>query len=118
VTVFGLILTEMPVGFTVTPAEQVLLPAVFVTVIVYVVLTVGETLTVPPEGLTEPTPLSTEALTGLPEVVHESVDEPPLVIVEGDAERVQVGEMTAAGVVKVLSPEMASFPLRSTERAR
>ncbi len=69
-----------------------------VTVALYVVVSVGETTFEPPAtGVTEPMPLSIEIDDAL-SVVHESVEEPPnVVIVVGDAESTQLGSGGGGG---------------------
>ncbi len=65
---------------------------------VYVFETFGDT-EVEPSSATEPTPLSIETDVALV-VVHESVEEPPVVIDEGEAESVHAG--VGLGIVTVI----------------
>src|SRR3990167_7506866 len=80
-------------GVTPTPtlALHVALPPVPVTVAVYRVETVGETVLVPPAiGVMVPAPLSMVPWVAFV-LVHESVDELPVVMEAGVAVRVQDG---------------------------
>lgn len=78
-------------GPIVTVAVDVVVPAAFVSVSVYVVVVVGDTVTDPPDtGVTDPTPLLIEALVAF-ELVQVSVAELPDAIVPGLALRLPVG---------------------------
>src|ERR671919_1500378 len=74
---------------TVTVAVSVALPDPFVAVMVYVVVVAGDTVRVPLAG-TVPMPLSMVTLVALDEL-HDNVDDPPDVIVVGEALNVTVG---------------------------
>ena len=77
-------------GITVTIAVHVTVPPEPVAVPVYVTVVSGETDNEPPETVTiEPILLTENDVAFV--VVHESVDESPVVIEVGDADRVQVG---------------------------
>jgi len=88
--VFRLPVKTKPADPTVTVAAQVFVPPAFETVRVYFVVRTGFTLVEPPAGLTAPTPLSIVAVVGLPVVVQLTVELPPAVILDGDADRVQL----------------------------
>lgn len=77
---------------TVTVAEQVTVPPAPVAVPVYVVVTVGDTACVPAAtGVTAPIPWLREKVVAF-WVVHESVEEPPELMVVGFAVSVQATE--------------------------
>jgi hypothetical protein len=78
-------------GVTVTEMAHVTVPPGPLTVAVYVVLVVGETLLEPPEtGVAAPMLLSIDMLVAFA-VVHDSVEKPPEVMVVGIALSAQVG---------------------------
>lgn len=92
-----LLVQPPPPVVTVTVAEQEIVPPAPVAVPVYVVVTVGDTEFVPTlTGVTEPIPLLMLNVVAF-DVVHDSVDEEPLLIVVGEAISVQTGALGGGG---------------------
>ena len=89
------------VAATVMLAEHVAVPPAPAAVPVYMIVAAGVT-DVEPEatGVTEPTPLSI-ANAVVFAVVHESVEDEPVVMDAGDAVRVQIGAAGAGGYAQV-----------------
>jgi hypothetical protein len=102
------------VSFTATVACAVALPALLEALNVYVVVLLGDTTNEVP--VTAPTPLSIKRLgAGFPETVHESVEVPPLLTVEGEALNTEIVGATAwAGVVALAGADCPdTFPAAS-----